>query len=414
MGNKNFLGTHKRVVTQQFKIRKPSKGKFGEDEFYYTQLPVQILIGTASVKSDRNTEWPEYNTDRERIKANNKKYRNVPINKMFEDAYDIKIDLNEECIERINHTPESARVGNTLNVTVQSITKNGTILDCTNLKQTLSSSVNLYKYDLFKKYVPQGVIRAKVVKVDNNRVTADPISPLFDEWINPITNNPKTQYNTAEKKTTKVKNLKLTYDKMGKPRGFIGQAVIPTVSDFVGEEYTIDAFIPGSQIVLNIETDFHQWEGKEVDTFISSYNPQKSNPGQMSLICSAKDYLKFQGDLNLIELFKKWCDADSEWDKISHTPMTGVVTGVLSSAKKQGVFVEIPELKITGMVPMPTSKLVDYHPGDEVDVYLKGIEENLVYDDQMDQTIHELPYVMNGDVLEQCSLKPVLTFDMPE
>jgi hypothetical protein len=41
--------------------------------------------------------------------------------------------------------------------------------------------------------------------------------------------------------------------------GFIGKALVPAVSDFIGEPYYVDAFIPGSQIVLNIESDFSRW-----------------------------------------------------------------------------------------------------------------------------------------------------------
>ena len=45
--------------------------------------------------------------------------------------------------------------------------------------------------------------------------------------------------------------------------GFTGKAVLPNVSDFVGEDYTVDVFIPGSQIVLNITDNFEQFIGKE-------------------------------------------------------------------------------------------------------------------------------------------------------
>jgi ribosomal protein S1 len=228
--------------------------------------------------------------------------------------------------------------------------------------------------------------------------------------LNPILKDP-----TIQKKSTyipgggyninvvKVKNLQLTRG------GFMGKAVIPNVSEFVGEEYLVDAFIPGSQIVLNITDDFEQFVGKEVYAFVLNYIPKPGNSG-MSLICSVKEVLKYIGELNMISMFNEWCDETEVWKGILEKTYEGKVTGIINSSKKCGVFVEIPELNITGMVQTKPEELVGYKPHAAVGVKITGFEEELFYNAAANQMQHAEPYVIENGCLKKCSLKPILSF----
>jgi hypothetical protein len=87
---------------------------------------------------------------------------------------------------------------------------------------------------------------------------------------------------------------------------------------------------------------------------------------------------------------------------------TGIVTGVINSSKKCGVFVEIPQHHITGMVAMKPEELVNYKPGQEIIVKITGFEEEMVWNKVVQQMQHAIPYVIEDNKLKECSLKPIL------
>ena len=400
----DFIKNHK-IKFQTFRIRNAES----DDSFFEARLPVRYF-GCSFDDNSRFTEWPKYNSEKTRIRANNTNYSKCSIAEAFAKEYGCDIRLSEEVEKTSNYIPPTLTKGSIIGVRVVDINKNDTILEGLNLKSDIVSGVNLYKYNNFKKFIPKDVIPAKVKRIQDSKVIVDPIAPLFEDWLNPIIQDPYVQKNIYNPKTIKVKNLRLSCDRSGNPKGFIGDAVIPNISSFVGEDYTVETFIPGSQIVLNIERNFKQWEGKTVEAFVTSYSFM--NPFT-PLICSVKEYLKFQGDRNIIDLFNKWCDGGEEWKKISKTLMKGIVTGVINTSKKCGVFIEVPNLHITGMVPMNPYDLCDYKPGDETSVYISSIEENISYDSATGQAIHNDPYLIEDDILRKCSLKPVLTFEEP-
>lgn len=356
------------------------------------------------IEPNLNYKWPKYDTDYKRIRGVTREHKNLSIIEVFNEIYNSNYNFSQEAENIINNAPAELRVGDVVSIPVRSITKDSVLFDTLNYKQVINCNTNLYKYENFKKFIPKDPIKVRVVSTDHNRVTVDPISPMFDEWLMPIIKDPSIQRVMPFAQTIKVKNLYRTHG------GYVGRAIIPNVSGFVGEDYTVEAFIPGSQIVLNIEKDFEKWNGKEVDAFVTSYIPKPNSAGQMSLICSVKEYLKFIGDMNLVELFNIWCDSDARWEAEKNKEYAGVVTGILYSSKKCGVYVEIPELYITGMVNTSPSELCNYKPQDSVTVRIADMEEDTRYDSDTEQLVHEEPYVIEGDILKKCSVKPVLQF----
>jgi ribosomal protein S1 len=350
--------------------------------------------------------WPEFNSDSKRIKLCSKIYKDMTITEAFAEYYNLTL---KQMPESVNQVPKDLRVGDIIPVRIRSIEKGRVVFDAGNIKTNIQSGVNLYRYEKLRHFLPMDELKATVTRVDKDKAVVDPLTPMISDWINPILKDPTIQkvipnQETGAKATTiKVKDLQLTKG------GFTGKAVLPNVSEFVGEDYTVDVFIPGSQIVLNITDNFEQFVGKEIDAFIINY---MSKPGtnSLSLIASAKELIKFRGECKLIELFNAWCEESDVWTNFTSSAVEGRVTGVINSSKKCGVFVEIPSLSMTGLVPVEPELLVNYKTDSIVNVKITGFDEEKKYNAITKQLEHVEPYIIENDCLVRCNIKPVLTF----
>lgn len=346
--------------------------------------------------------WPEYKTERERIRAISKKYKNVSITEAFEQEYKFKSNVTDEVKEVIDtFIPIEPKVGDVIDVRIADITKNKVVFDNINLKNDLLSKVNLYKYERFRNFIPKHPIKALVTNIQFHKIFVDPIAPMLDEWLCEYVGQKEFQKTIGNPKLAKVKNLRLTKG------GFLGDVVVDNISSFIGEEYTISAFIPGSQIVLNIAEDFESFIGKDVDVFVVNYlkNPITS---EISVICSVKEYYKFLGECNMIDMFNSWCDGTEYWKTIENTVFDGKVTGIINSSKKCGIFVEIPSMNITGLVNAKPEELVNYKPHSDIKIKISGFDEETYYNQSVNQLQHVEPYIINDGVLTKCNLKPIL------
>lgn len=344
--------------------------------------------------------WPEFSSDSKRIKAYSNRYKSMSITEAFEKAYNVSL---AETKASVNNTPGEIRIGDTMMLNILSISKNHVEFDPANYKANISSSVNLHKYNRFKHNLPLDPVKVLIMNIDKDRVTVDPIAPIVNDYLNPILANKNVQKVVGAPKSLRVKNLQLTKG------GFTGKAVLPTVSEFVGEEYTVDVFIPGSQIVLNITNNFEQFVGKEVDVFIINYM-NKPGSNALSLIASAKELIKFNGECKLIEMFNAWCEESEKWTQISESTFEGKVTGAINSSKKCGVFVEIPSLSMTGLVPVEPDQLVNYKTGSIVNVKITDFDEEKKFNPITKQLVHVEPYIIKDGCLTKCNIKPVLAF----
>ena len=349
-------------------------------------------------KSQEEFIWPEFKTDRERIKFYSQKYKNRSLSEAFNDVYGTKLRtdvLEETCIGEV-------KLRQTIKALIKSITKNNVVFDAQSVKEPLTCRVNLYKYEKFRKFLPLEPIELKVIEKSNRGVIVDPLVPIFDNWLQPILKDPTIQQDITTPKLVVVEDLKLVSG------GFIGKVMVEDLTNFIGEPQYIDAFIPGSQIVLNIEKDFEKWIGKTVPAFITNYIQKPGIGSGMSLICSTKNYLKYLGDLQKIELFKVWSEDGPVWDAVQKLELEGTVTGVINSSKKCGVFVELKAHNITGIVPLKPEELVNYKPGQPINVNIIGFEEEMVWNPKVQQLQHAIPYVIENNILKECNLKPIL------
>ena len=346
-------------------------------------------------------EWPVFKSEGERIKYNSNLYKNHDITDAFQMCY----GLNINATSMANIIPTDLNIGDIISTRILNLTKDDVVFDSLNYKTSFQSTFNFGRYKNFK-YNPNHMIDVKVTRVEKDSVYVDPIAPTFENWLNPILKNPNIQKVLNEPQKITVKDLKLSRG------GFIGKAIIPCISEFIGEEYMVEAFIPGSQIVLNIPESFEAYDGITVEAFVVNYIEKQDVNGKskMSLICSAKEYLKFLGDINLINFFKAWCEENDEWKQINQTVYKGEVTGIINSSKKCGVFIEIPELNVTGMVPVKPEELVNYKPHYEINVKFTGFDEKTYFNEEVGQIQHIEPYDIKEGILNKCNLKPILQF----
>lgn len=397
------------IINNVFKFSKPSQ------HFKVASH----LIGTGGEGLGAgNFEWPEFIKESDRIKHNTHKYNDKTIVQAFSDEYNINIDgiMNSSYANTPEYTPRELKIGDIITVNILDVQKRNVLFDSTNSKTNLISNIDLHKYARFRNGMDGRIndIEAEVIDVNKFGAKIDIIKPMIDNYVKYRVKYPWRQKtfvspssnirSSAENGiTVKVCGLKLTRG------GFIGKVALPNVSNFLGEPYLVDAFIPGSQIVLNIADDFEKFVGTNVDAFIVNYM-KKPGTNEMSLVCSVKEYLKYQGEKVMINMFNNWCENNKEWKQCEQQTYEGVVTGVINSSKKCGVFVEIPSLNITGMVATKPEDLVKYYPNSKLNVKIAGFEEEMYFNQNSQQMQHVEPYKITMGCIESCTLKPILVF----
>lgn len=356
------------------------------------RVQVWTLLQHKAPQSTLDFEWPEIVSDKERIKYNTKKYADVSISEAFGGAY--REDEPE--------VPLTLRYGDVIDVKIASIEKGEVKFQGLTAKETVICKNNLAKYAKLRHYLPLDPIKARVISADRKQVCVDVLLPMLDQWIVGTMEDVDKQRNMANPQVVVVHDLQLTRG------GYMGKINVPTIEEFVGEPYYVDAFIPGSQIVLNIENDFERWVGKDVMAFVTGYSPKPNMPTKMSVICSPKAYLTFLGDMTLVDMFSHYCSIDDEWKAASEVVYDGVVTGILNSTRKCGAFIEITSMNLTGMADVAPEELVNYQPGQEVKVKISGFDDMTYFDSDSGQRKHMEPYEIENGVLKSCILKPTL------
>lgn len=372
------------------------KQKQQEEEYQkprFEHVSFWSIPQTKNLQSSMEIEWPEFKTEKERIRAYSKRYANTPISEAMCGIKEETINIPQLPVTPVVNGIYKAR-----------ITKHGDYVSVHGLsaKEQVICRNNLKRYTNME--MTDREIDVKVVSIDKLRqtITIDVLQPLFENWINSIMEDKTIQYNVKAPKIVSVSNLRLGNG------GFIGKAEIQAISEFIGEPYYVDAFIPGSQIVLNIESDFNRWNGATVDTFVAGYTTRPDSVNQMSLICSRKALLNFSGNLTKIELYGDYCIQGKKWKSFTKSSFVGTVTGVINSSKKCGVFVELPLFNITGMINIEPERLVEFKAGDEVSVRITDFEQMLEYDPSTGNMVHQEPYKIENGCLKSCILKPVL------
>ena len=153
--------------------------------------------------------------------------------------------------------------------------------------------------------------------------------------------------------------------------------------ELTGKNYTSRIFIPGSHIVLNIEHDFEKWVDEDVkivpQKFVEYKKDFRNGLVENCLVGSRKRMLQIIGNNNIYEMYNNFETAKKLAEVANRTEVIkpsyqGTVTGIINSNGKTGIFIELIDKYITGLMPIDSYDLLDYKPGDVVEVCVKEFE----------------------------------------
>lgn len=186
--------------------------------------------------------------------------------------------------------------------------------------------------------------------------------------------------------------------------GYLCHTVIEPLKQITGKTYTSAVFIPGSHIVLNIERNFERWIGKDVSIipqkfvdFVDVNNNQYNKVVEKSLVGSRKKVLQLMGNQHLYDIFNLHKLGESNNATFIKPTYVGTVTGPINSTKKCGIFVELDDNYITGMLPVDAADLLNYRPGDKVEVSIKEFEMHP----------YKEPFVIKNNKIVECNVRLV-------
>lgn len=347
------------------------------------------LITFANAEGDM---FSTFKNDRERIKYMSRAYKNMSIAKAFAVYYGLSIDNSIKTAEDVNNITNIV-IGNVYLGSVKDFDKNILTFTIPGVKEELISQDNFNNcMDEVRNYLMNhdNKLLFEVREKRNGKYIVSVVQGYYRYWLK-----------TVEQMIEREESLTVHIDSLVNG-GYICHTDIWPINQLTGKNYTSSVFIPGSHIVLNIEHDFNKWLDQDVQIIPQKFVDFRTNrfTGEVekSLVCSRKRVLQIEGNQNLNAIYARYLLGQK--DDVKYTPeiFNGVVTGIINSAKKTGVFIEIPNQSITGLMPIDASKLCDYRVGNAVDVRIKEFEV---------QEGKE-PFVLNkkGKVIK-CNTRPV-------
>lgn len=322
----------------------------------------QNLLTAAEV--DGIDGFPLFKNDKERIKYITKAYKNFNLAKSFEIFYGLTLD--KEVSKKYAKTMsivENIVIGNVYLGTVEEFKKNVLTFTLQGIKEEIICKENFNNnLEAINNYLltHDNKLLFEVREKKNNKYYVSVINAYYKVWVNNI--NHAIKYNIP---------LNVHIDSLVRG-GYMCHTQIAPLVELTGSNYTHLVFIPGSQIVLNIEHDFESWIGQDVDiipqNFVDYYKNFKTGEVEKSLVGSRKKILNIQGMNNLADLYSKYLLTQKSTVKIPDMKFTGTITGVINSRETTGVFVEIDDLYITGLLPIDPMDLLDYKSGDHIEI----------------------------------------------
>ena len=333
-------------------------------------------------------------SDRDRIKAISASHKGLTIAQSFATYYKMPV-LNE--LKKASNTVNIIRdikIGDTLEGVISSWTDN--MIEIT----TPDAKIEMYCKENFndcKEAVQNyllnhnNMVFFKVKEKRDGKYFVSIIDGFYQSWVDSI-----------EEAIKKEQGIEVHIDSLT-TGGYLCHTPIWTLNAFTGKNYTGSVFIPGSHIVLNIETDFDKWVGEDVMIVPQKFVKYRSmgGPTENSLVGSRKRVLQIEGWKNLYEIYNNYLTITklSNTPGIKYTPIVfqGVVTGIINSAKKTGIFVELTDKNITGLMPVKSSELLNFKPGDEINVTIKEFEVQEGRD----------PFIIRNGHVKRCNTRPV-------
>lgn len=311
-----------------------------------------------------------FTNEKQRIRCMSNMYKDESINDVFSKFYDVKIDAKNLNVVDF----AELELGNCYVGEVKEISKHGIYFDFPGIKDEIICKENFNGCtDNIQNYLltHDNKLVFEVRSHEKGKWIVSILNAMYKLWKNAIEDAIYT------KKAISVHIDNLTLNQFGKG-GYLCHTTITTLKELTGRDYTHSVFIPGSTIVLNIENDFEKWIDQDVlvipQKFMEFRTNHREGVVENSLIASRKALLQLQGTINLYEIYNRYLLTQSDNFKSEPEVFQGHVTGIINSGKKTGVFVELDGLYITGLMPVDQMNLINYKPGDSINVYARQFE----------------------------------------
>lgn len=335
--------------------------------------------------------------DKERIKYISQHYGNMSVAKAFSVYYGLELDDEIKSNRNVN-TVNVIELGKIYTGTVKEFTKNIMTFDIPGIKEEIICKEPFATcMDSIRNYLltHDNKLMFEVRQKDHDKYYVSVINAYYKAWENII-----------KKAIEHEDGIQVHIDELVKG-GYVCHTNISTLSELTGKNYTSSVFIPGSHIVLNIERDFEQWIGQDVmivpQKFVEFKKDIRTGLTENSLVGSRKRVLQIIGTKNMYDLWndletKKKLATLANKTEVKSDIYGGTVTGIINSNKKTGIFVELDGMYITGLMPIDSSELLDYKPGDKINVVISEFE------------IQEgkEPFIINKkNQIVKCNVRPV-------
>lgn len=313
-----------------------------------------------------NDVFPVFNIDKERIRYISNNYNKKSIADAFSAFYktEIKSDVSDSTNNIVNIEIGKSYWGN-----VEQISKSGIVFTIPGVKEEIVTKENFSDcIDNIRNYLitHDNKLKFEVREKRRNVFYVSVLNAYYNMWVEAM--------DRAAKKFTPID---VHIDSLTKG-GYLCHTEISSLNNLTGKNYTSLVFIPGSNIVLNIERDFEKWIGEDVQIIPQKFVKFKQNnlTGEIenSLIGSRKLVLQQLGNNNLYDIYNKEKLLTLNGENYSKQVFDGTVTGIINSNKKTGIFIELNGLYITGLLPIESSELLEYKPGDQIKVQVKQFE----------------------------------------
>ena len=342
-----------------------------------------------AINLDDPFECP-FKNDKERIRYMKDNYGHLSLAEQFAVFYGEEVNNTVKKNKRINN-PVNIEIGGSYKGIVTEISKNGIVFDVAGVKEEVISKENFSDcMDAVQNYLlnHENELLFTVTEKKDNKYYVSVLEGYYRSWQKQI-----------EKAIEQRAAINVHIDSLVRG-GYMCHTDIWTISELTGKTYTSAVFIPGSNIVLNIENDFERWLGKDVQAVPQKFTKFRSfgRPTENSLMASRKMVLKILGMKNMYEIYTRAKLGERPDVKYVPEVFTGKVTGIINSNKKTGIFIEIEDKYITGLMPVDEANLLNYKPGDTVQVYIQEFE-------CMDGK--EPFFIDRKNIIKACNLRPV-------
>lgn len=349
-------------------------------------------IGKGLIKAinlDDPFECP-FKNDKERIRYMKDNYGHLSLAEQFAVFYGEEVSNTVKKNKRINN-PVNIEIGGSYKGIVTEISKNGIVFDVAGVKEEVISKENFSDcMDAVQNYLlnHENELLFTVTEKKDNKYYVSVLEGYYRSWQKQI-----------EKAIEQRAAINVHIDSLVRG-GYMCHTDIWPISELTGKTYTSAVFIPGSNIVLNIENDFERWLDKDVQAVPQKFTKFRSfgRPTENSLMASRKMVLKILGMKNMYEIYTSAKLGERPDVKYVPEVFTGKVTGIINSNKKTGIFIEIEDKYITGLMPVEEANLLNYKPGDTVQVYIQEFEC---------MEGKEPFFIDRKNIIKACNLRPV-------